>query len=114
MAISVNKAIKKAAKEERLGTWYVFFGLCKFFSFTHNDIYHLLMRNVDLNVYYGDFTHFKYTLCNRPLSLVNKDDVREVIEDTLNKLKDDMFAVMLEHGRYQSIKEKWEGIISVE
>ena len=114
MAISVNKAIKKATKKEREGTWKVFIGLCKFFSFTHNDIYHLLMKHVDMDAYYGDFTHFRYTLVNKPQALMNKDNVREVVEDILNNLKDDMFSVMTEHSKYQDIKEKWEGIISVE
>ena len=111
MGVSVKKAkklAKDAVRKNRKDTWKVFIGLCKFFSFTHNDVYYILKLHVDLDVWYGDFIRFKYTLLNNPSALMNKRDVKEVVDETLNELKDDMFAVMHRHSNYNVVREKWE------
>lgn len=90
-----------------IAEYKVFRGLCAFFGLNLEEIYmHLSVRS-KLKDYYGTLGAFTIACSQRPMALMNKEEIRKAISVLTTRLRDDVFRAMNHPYLYESIQKKW-------
>lgn len=90
-----------------IAEYRVFRGLCAFFGMNLEEIYMQLCVRSKVKDYYGTLGAFTIACSQRPMALMNKDEIRKTISLLTTKLRDDVFKAMNHPGTYESLQKKW-------